>query len=59
MAGSLEIVGDIVEPLGEDDWEALQWVASSSTPTSGSGTWSRWTGGFSTALRWRRSPRAR
>jgi len=24
MAGTLEIVGDIVEPLGEDDWEALR-----------------------------------
>lgn len=24
MAGTFEIVGDIVEPLGEDDWEVLQ-----------------------------------
>lgn len=24
MAGTLEITGDIVEPLGEDDWEVLQ-----------------------------------
>jgi len=24
MAGTLEIVSDIVEPLGEDNWETLQ-----------------------------------
>jgi len=24
MTGTFEIVGDIVEPLGEDDWEVLQ-----------------------------------
>lgn len=24
MAGTMEIVGDIVEPLGEDDWAVLQ-----------------------------------
>ena len=24
MASTLEITGDIVEPLGEDDWEVLQ-----------------------------------